>query len=92
VTRHSGSVRKGYALIAGMFLSGILQNRSSSNSKTTTHPRARGKEITTEGVEEEEDDDKQQLRSTPVSWTQWLGGALAAVSLWMHTSYPPAAE
>lgn len=51
VTKHAGSVRKGFALIFGIFVSGLLQS---------------------EGV----------------SSTQWLGGILAAVSLWMHATNP----
>lgn len=49
VTKHAGSVRKGFALIFGILLSGLLQNESVSNE-------------------------------------QILGGVLAAVSLWLHSS------
>jgi solute carrier family 35 (UDP-sugar transporter), member A1/2/3 len=55
VTKCSGVVQKGFALIIGMFLSGLLQNKFSIESVT-----------------------KQQ----------WIGGLLAAISIWMHTSYP----
>lgn len=51
VTKHAGSVRKGFALIFGIFVSGLLQS---------------------EGV----------------STTQWLGGVMAAISLWMHATNP----
>ena len=53
VTKHAGSVQKGFALIFGLLLSGIFQ--------------AGGTGIRTEQV---------------------VGGALAAMSLWMHTVYP----
>ncbi|KAG7374865.1 nucleotide-sugar transporter [Nitzschia inconspicua] len=56
VTKYAGSVRKGFALILGMFLSGIVQAL-----------------VTEEGV----------------SIEQGIGGALAAVSLWMHATNPP---
>ena len=54
VTKYAGSVRKGFALIFGIFLSGLIQ--------------APGTGVTTE---------------------QLMGGALAAVSLWMHATNPP---
>lgn len=55
VTKYAGSVRKGFALILGMFLSGMVQAL-----------------VTEEGV----------------SIEQGIGGALAAVSLWMHATNP----
>jgi solute carrier family 35 (UDP-sugar transporter), member A1/2/3 len=55
VTKTSGVVPKGFALILGMFLSGQLQNQFSGEN---------------------------------VSKQQWIGGLLAALSIWMHTSYP----
>ena len=58
VTKHAGVVNKGFALIVGLFLSGVCQN---------------------------------VWTQTPVSTPQWIGGALAAVSLWMHASFPPQA-
>jgi UDP-sugar transporter A1/2/3 len=58
VTKHAGAVRKGFALIFGMLLSGVLQNLFL-------------------GKEE---------RLTP---EQVVGGLLAAVSLWMHSNFPP---
>lgn len=57
VTKHAGSVRKGFALIFGIFLSGIIQ--------AVLQPDM---EITNEQV---------------------VGGALAALSLYMHASNPP---
>jgi UDP-sugar transporter A1/2/3 len=56
VTKHAGVVPKGFALIFGMFLSGILQNRLSGDAKVTGQ--------------------------------QWAGGALAAVSLYLHAAFP----
>lgn len=53
VTKHAGAVRKGFALIFGLLLSGILQSK--------------GEGVTAEQV---------------------VGGLLAAVSLWMHSSFP----
>jgi solute carrier family 35 (UDP-sugar transporter), member A1/2/3 len=55
VTKTSGVVPKGFALIFGMFLSGILQNKSVGESVTRE---------------------------------QWIGGLLAAISIWIHASYP----
>ena len=55
VTKHVGSVRKGFALIMGLFLSGLFQARDGSG----------------------------------ISSEQIVGGILAAVSLWMHSSFPP---
>jgi UDP-sugar transporter A1/2/3 len=55
VTKHAGAVRKGFALIFGLLLSGILQNMS-----------------------KEEDVTKEQI----------VGVIIAAVSLWMHSSFP----
>jgi solute carrier family 35 (UDP-sugar transporter), member A1/2/3 len=55
VTKTSGVVPKGFALIVGMFLSGLLQNKLSGEN---------------------------------VLKQQWIGGILAALSIWMHTSYP----
>jgi solute carrier family 35 (UDP-sugar transporter), member A1/2/3 len=55
VTKYAGSVQKGFALILGMFLSGVVQAL-----------------VTDEGV----------------SMEQGVGGALAAVSLWMHATNP----
>jgi solute carrier family 35 (UDP-sugar transporter), member A1/2/3 len=55
VTKHIGSVRKGFALIMGLFLSGFFQVRNGNG----------------------------------VSSEQIAGGLLAAVSLWMHSTFPP---
>jgi len=65
VTKYAGSVEKGFALIVGLFVSGILQNVFAR--------RGGGGD----GVEK-------------VSAQQWLGGVLAALSLWMHSAFPPA--
>lgn len=53
VTKHAGSVQKGFALIFGLLLSGLIQ-----------------------------------VGSAGVSSEQLIGGALAAVSLWLHTTHP----
>jgi len=53
VTKYAGSVRKGFALIFGIFISGLIQ-----------------------------------APDTGVSREQIIGGALAAVSLWMHATNP----
>lgn len=58
VTKFSGAVAKGFALIAGMFLSGILQNYFTTSA------------------------DKR------VSSQQWVGGLLAAISIYLHSAYP----
>jgi UDP-sugar transporter A1/2/3 len=51
VTKYAGSVQKGFALIFGIFISGVVQKK--------------------------------------VSKEQWIGGTLAALSLWMHAVNPP---
>ena len=58
VTKHAGAVKKGFALIFGLLLSGIMQSCS--------------------GGEE-----------GGVSSEQVAGGALAGISLWMHSAFPP---
>lgn len=63
VTKYSGSVRKGFALILGMFLSGLLQNYLQAKDDE-------GGKVTAQ---------------------QWVGGFLAGVSLWMHSTFPYAA-
>jgi UDP-sugar transporter A1/2/3 len=60
VTKYAGSVRKGFSLILGMLLSGLLQNYLQS------------RENGGDGM---------------VTAEQWVGGALAAVSLWMHSKF-----
>lgn len=62
VTKFSGAVAKGFALIAGMFLSGILQNYFSAGTVTAGKKR--------------------------VSAQQWIGGSLAALSVYLHSAYP----
>ncbi|EEC43702.1 predicted protein [Phaeodactylum tricornutum CCAP 1055/1] len=42
VTKHAGSVRKGFALIIGMFLSGVLQNVVGSERQVTSQQWAGG--------------------------------------------------
>ena len=58
VTKHAGAVKKGFALIFGLALSGVLQ-----------------------AVISNDEDSK-------ISVEQIVGGMLAAVSLWMHNSFP----
>jgi UDP-sugar transporter A1/2/3 len=65
VTKYAGAVQKGFALIIGMFLSGLLQNYL---------PAGEG-----DGLK----------GAKKVTSTQWLGGAFAATSLWLHSSFPP---
>lgn len=55
VTKYAGSVRKGFALILGMFLSGLVQNAVTKEKVSARH---------------------------------WVGGMLAALSLWMHSVGP----
>jgi UDP-sugar transporter A1/2/3 len=55
VTKYAGSVQKGFALIFGIFISGLLQ-----------------------------------APDTGVSREQILGGTLAAISLWLHATFPAA--
>lgn len=56
VTKYAGSVRKGFALIFGIFLSGVVQ--------AVLDP--------THGVSRE----------------QLIGGVLAGLSLWIHSTHP----
>jgi len=60
VTKYAGSVRKGFALIFGMLLSGVLQ--------AAIDDRGEGK--------------------AAVSLVEVIGGALAAISLYLHATYP----
>lgn len=60
VTKHAGSVRKGFALIFGIFLSGAIQAAVRPDQKIT----------------------KEQL----------VGGILATVSLYLHSTNPPTAR
>jgi UDP-sugar transporter A1/2/3 len=62
VIKYAGTVRKGFALILGMLLSGLLQNYLQSGEDG-----GGGGKVTAE---------------------QWVGGCLAAASLWMHSSFP----
>lgn len=70
VTKFSGSVRKGFALILGMFLSGLLQNYLQAKRGDDASASASGS------------------GTGKVTVEQWVGGFLAAVSLWMHTKFP----
>jgi hypothetical protein len=63
VTKHQGAVRKGFALIFGMLISGLLQHIIATKNNGTG-------EVTREQI---------------------IGGLIGAVSLWMHSSFPPAA-
>lgn len=56
VTKYAGSVLKGFALVLGLFVSGLLQDA---------------------------------VLKERVTKRQWLGGVLAACSLWMHSAFPP---
>jgi len=67
VTAHVGAVRKGFALIFGLLLSGLVQDRVSSSSNNNNKHQGHHHHVTTE---------------------QWVGGGFAALSLWMHASYP----
>ena len=59
VTKYAGSVRKGFALILGIFLSGVIQAVLQPDQQITKN--------------------------------QIVGGVLAAVSLYLHATNPPAA-
>jgi len=56
VIKHAGSVRKGFALIFGILLSGLIQSYTLDTKSLSTEDMA--------------------------------GGVLAALSLWMHATYP----
>lgn len=57
VTKYAGSVRKGFALIFGLLLSGVLQQRLGDGDGGLT---------------------KEQI----------VGGAMASLSMWIHTTHP----
>jgi solute carrier family 35 (UDP-sugar transporter), member A1/2/3 len=96
VTKHAGAVRKGFALILGMFASGLLQNVWASPSSLRVGSSQHG------AAAAAGDDDLSSSTSTAATTTtmivpvvrnmvtrqQWLGGALAGLSLWMHASFP----
>jgi hypothetical protein len=63
VTKHQGAVRKGFALIFGILISGLLQHIIATKNNGTG-------EVTREQI---------------------IGGFIGAVSLWMHSSFPPTA-
>lgn len=58
VTKYAGAVKKGFALIFGLVLSGILQTVISNDDESK------------------------------ISFEQIVGGLLAAISLWMHSTFP----
>ena len=66
VTKYSGAVKKGFALIFGLVLSGVLQTMFSTS----------------------ESDDGSGNNESKLSIEQICGTLLAALSLWMHSSYP----
>jgi UDP-sugar transporter A1/2/3 len=61
VTKHAGSVRKGFALIFGLLLSGIFQAKLLAGDEDNF-----------------------------ITMEQVAGGVLAALSLWMHSTFPVA--
>lgn len=65
VIKYAGAVKKGFALIFGLVLSGVLQAFLSSQN----------------GVGESSGESR-------ISFEQIVGGLLAAISLWMHNSFP----
>ena len=69
VTKHAGTVRKGFSLILGLFLSGVFQALSQGNDNSSS-------------------DGTTSNSASVVTKEQMVGGILAAVSLWMHSSYP----
>eukprot|EP00797_Seminavis_robusta_P033889 Sro79_g042680.2 (205) ;mRNA; r:31156-31770 len=72
VTKYAGSVRKGFALVVGLLLSGILQNIIALRQQASASNSS---------------EDYEQ-RDGAVSLEQWAGGVLAAVAIWMHVSFP----
>jgi len=61
VTKYAGSVRKGFALVFGIFLSGMIQTMTSSD----------GDDV-----------------SAAVTFEDVTGGTLAAIALYLHSTYP----
>jgi solute carrier family 35 (UDP-sugar transporter), member A1/2/3 len=67
VTKHAGVVRKGFALMLGLFMSGLFQNiLAASPSKGIARSSTEIQSVTSE---------------------QWVGGLLAAISIWMHSRF-----
>ena len=63
VIKYAGAVKKGFALIFGLVLSGVLQAYLLSNGDGSAG-------------------------ESKISFEQIVGGILAAISLWMHNSFP----
>jgi len=75
VTKYAGTVKKGFALIFGLLLSGIVQAFMAESGRGD------------DGVVNGDGGDSSGGR---VSREQLVGGSLAALSLWMHSAYPAA--
>jgi len=77
VTKHAGSVQKGFALIFGILISGIVQQT------LLLEPG-----IVVGNMNENEDDNTLRRKGTAITLHQMVSGFLAAISLWMHAAYP----
>lgn len=72
VTKYAGSVRKGFALIFGMLFTGIIQSI-----------------LVVDVMESGSDSSGSSSGSHPsMSKEQMVGGMLAALSLWLHSTHP----
>lgn len=74
VTKYAGTVAKGFALILGLFVSGLFQDLF--HDWNAAHAAASSKKG---GGEEHH-----HHHSSKVTLPQWIGGILAGLSLWMH--------
>lgn len=76
VTKYAGAVKKGFALIFGLLLSGIVQAFMAEKGGGDGVVNGDGGGSSGSGGR--------------VTREQLVGGSLAALSLWMHSAYPPA--
>jgi len=75
VTKYAGTVAKGFALILGLFVSGLFQDLF--HDWNAAHAAASSKKGGDKGEEHHH-------HSSKVTLPQWIGGILAGLSLWMH--------
>jgi solute carrier family 35 (UDP-sugar transporter), member A1/2/3 len=83
VVKHSGVIRKGFACMIGLFLSGILQNMKSKYDHNHTNKNQSKNEC---------NEHNSSLNKTGaiqnVTTQQWIGGILATLSLFIHATFP----
>lgn len=82
VVQHAGVIRKGFACIIGLFLSGIIQNIKSKYDSRISYNKH---EKENHGV------DYARINASNISSVtpqQWIGGLLATLSLFIHATFP----